>query len=81
VNRDSASARARRRQILLAAKGGNQVATRLCLSCERLFLSEGPWNRICPQCSERHIAVPPRAHAAHIEAVVTAQDLRPAFGE
>jgi hypothetical protein len=66
---------------MLAAKGGNQVGMRLCLSCDRFFLSEGPWNRICPQCSERNIAVPPRAHAAHVEAVVAAHDLRPVLGD
>ena len=66
VNRDSAVARARRREAVLAAKGGDQVGTRTCLSCNRPFLSEGPWNRICPQCGERNVAIPPRATAAHI---------------
>jgi hypothetical protein len=66
VNRDSASARARRREQALLEKGGEEVATRLCLSCNQEFLSEGPWNRICPRCSERNVAVPPRAQAAHV---------------
>ncbi len=64
VNRDSATARARRRQAAIAAKGGPHVAPRICLSCDKTFLSEGPWNRICPRCSERNVAVPPRASAS-----------------
>jgi len=31
---------------------GKDAGARICLSCERTFLSEGPWNRICPRCSE-----------------------------
>jgi len=65
VNRDSAAARARRRAAAIEAKGGPHVAMRLCLSCSRLFLSEGPWNRICPNCAERNLAAPPRASAVH----------------
>ena len=65
VNRDSAAARSRRRTAALAAKGGPHVAARLCLSCDRSFLSEGPWNRICPRCGERNVSLPPRASAAH----------------
>jgi len=63
VNRDSAAARARRRTAAIEAKGGPEVATRICLSCDRAFLSEGPWNRICPHCSERNVGSPPRAAA------------------
>ena len=25
---------------------------RTCLSCPREFLSDGPWNRICPRCTK-----------------------------
>jgi hypothetical protein len=64
VNRDSAAARARRREAAIAAKGGPHVRPRICLSCNKSFLSEGPWNRICPRCSERNVAVPPRATAS-----------------
>ena len=33
---------------------------RTCLGpgCYRRFMSEGPWNRICPQCSGRRIRTP-----------------------
>ncbi len=76
VNRDSATARARRREAAIVAKGGNQVGARICLSCDSPFLSEGPWNRICPQCSERNVAVPPRAMAAHMGFSTTVRDAR-----
>ena len=33
-------------------------APRECLSCDRTFLSEGPWNRTCPRCAERNADVP-----------------------
>lgn len=66
VNRDSSAARARRRAAAIEAKGGPHVATRVCLSCNRFFLSEGPWNRICPNCTERNVAAPPRASAVHV---------------
>jgi hypothetical protein len=66
VNRDSATARARRRTVLLEQKGGPHVAPRVCLACNRPFLSEGPWNRICPRCAERNSVVAPRAIGAHI---------------
>ena len=56
VNRDSSAARARRRMAAIEAKGGPHVAPRICLSCSHPFLSEGPWNRICGNCSERNSA-------------------------
>jgi len=34
--------------------GGPGVGMRKCLGCDHDFLSEGPWNRICPKCSQRH---------------------------
>lgn len=30
------------------------AATRVCLSCDKPFSSEGPWNRICGTCNGRH---------------------------
>jgi len=66
VNRDSAAARARRRTAAIQARGGPHVARRYCLACNKPFLSEGPWNRICPHCSERNVAAPPRASAVHV---------------
>ena len=29
-----------------------RVANRLCLKCDKAFLSQGPANRICPQCQK-----------------------------
>lgn len=81
VNRDSAVARARRRQAAIAAKGGDKVATRVCLSCSRSFLSEGPWNRICPRCAERNVAAPPRAIASHIGLAASVHDIQRLLGD
>jgi hypothetical protein len=79
VNRDSAAARARRRQAAIAAKGGPHVGPRICLSCDHSFLSEGPWNRICPRCGERNVSLPPRATSAH--SGFTAGDLHRLLGD
>jgi predicted nucleic acid-binding Zn ribbon protein len=81
VNRDSAAARARRRAAAIAAKGGDHVATRVCLSCNRRFLSEGPWNRICPFCSERNVATPPRAAAVHCGLALHVRDIQRLLGD
>jgi len=81
VNRDSASARARRRAAAIEAKGGDHVATRLCLACGRRFLSEGPWNRICPHCSERNVATPPRAAAVHCGLELHVRDIQRLLGD
>lgn len=75
VNRDSASARARRRAACIEARGGPHVASRICLACGQPFLSEGPWNRICPHCSERNVAAPPRASAVRLGLSVHLRDL------
>lgn len=32
---------------------GQTARTRICLVCDRTFLSSGPGNRICPRCSHR----------------------------
>jgi tRNA(Ile2) C34 agmatinyltransferase TiaS len=40
-------------RLSLAAMGRTrnyQPKKRLCLACDRLFKSEGPHNRICPEC-------------------------------
>lgn len=28
----------------------HRQAERACLACDRVFTSNGPWNRICPKC-------------------------------
>jgi molybdopterin-guanine dinucleotide biosynthesis protein A len=81
VNRDSAVARARRRTVAIEAKGGPQVALRVCLSCDSPFLSEGPWNRICPQCNERNLAAPPRAAAVHFGLALSVRDMSRILGD
>lgn len=37
----------KRRQVI-----GKQTAYRVCLQCDKRFLSEGPWNRRCPDCKD-----------------------------
>jgi hypothetical protein len=81
VNRDSAAARARRRTAAIAAKGGPHVSARICLSCNRAFLSEGPWNRICPRCSERNVSLPPRATASRYGGGLSVRDIHRLLGD
>ena len=33
------------------------MGLRTCLVCDKKFLSEGPWNRICPTCNGRNLLV------------------------
>jgi len=54
---------------------------RVCLSCDRPFLSEGPWNRICPRCSERNVVVPPRAAGAHVSVAIHVRDIQRLLGD
>jgi hypothetical protein len=36
--------------------GEEHAADRLCLGgCNRMFWSEGPWNRSCPKCAEKNL--------------------------
>lgn len=81
VNRDSSAARAKRRTAAIAARGGPEVRKRMCLSCVKPFLSEGPWNRICPRCSERNVTLPPRAMAAHCGAGLHIRDIQRLLGD
>ena len=53
----------------------------MCLSCVKPFLSEGPWNRICPRCSERNVTLPPRAMAAHCGAGLHIRDIQRLLGD
>ena len=43
-----------------------KMGIRSCLSCNKMFLSEGPWNRICPNCSERNASVSARSYGASL---------------
>ena len=40
---------------------GPQARPRVCLVCGEEFPSEGPWNRICPDCDKGRDSMPPRA--------------------
>ena len=40
-----------RRALRFAAK--SPIKRRVCLACDRMFMSEGPWNRICHDCKRR----------------------------
>lgn len=35
-----------------------QRKRRRCLRCGKLFMSEGPWNRICPRCAKTEVPFP-----------------------
>ena len=45
-----------RTRLTSAAAAVNErfVKRRTCLGCDRPFRSNGPWNRFCPQCTERN---------------------------
>jgi len=34
-------------------KRSTRIGMRTCLDCGKKFLSEGPWNRICPACGHK----------------------------
>ena len=52
----------------------SKAKPRICLSCDKTFLSEGPWNRICPRCSERNASLPPRAKPTHLKGLELEDD-------
>ena len=56
VNRHSAAERSRMRAQAYRRERMVKYAPRPCLSCRSPFMSEGPWNRICPSCGERNSA-------------------------
>jgi hypothetical protein len=56
ANRRNALARVKalseaNRKARLGARG-DQARARVCLVCSKSFASNGPWNRICPSCTE-----------------------------
>jgi len=70
-----------RRRALAAASP--QAADRICLSCDLPFLSEGPWNRMCPRCQPRRASVrePLRVHFARHHKAIVAEPLRAQFAQ
>jgi len=67
VNRMYAAMRARERYMLAAQLRNTRVKVRCCLACGDEFLSEGPWNRICPVCSERNGTYSPRSRGVSMD--------------
>ena len=43
-----------------------KMGIRSCLSCNKMFLSEGPWNRICSNCSERNASVSAKSYGSSV---------------
>jgi len=43
-----------------------KMGIRSCLCCGKMFLSEGPWNRICLNCSERNASVSAKSYGASV---------------
>jgi len=54
VNRRSAAERSRLRAQAYRRERMVKFAPRTCLACNKPFMSEGPWNRICPACGEHN---------------------------
>jgi hypothetical protein len=54
VNRRSAAERSRQRAQAYRRERMVKYAPRKCLACQQMFMSEGPWNRICGSCSDRN---------------------------
>lgn len=54
----------RKRRLATRHRPASEPGERICLACDHAFMSEGPWNRICPACSDRHEKQP----ASHREA-------------
>jgi hypothetical protein len=57
VNRRSAAERSKLRAQAYRRERMVKYAPRICLACQSTFMSEGPWNRICGQCSDRNDTV------------------------
>ena len=48
----------------ILCKRSTKMGIRTCLVCDKKFLSEGPWNRICPACSGSSVVA---RNAHHME--------------
>ena len=65
ANRARASERAKR--LSAEAKSTRVIRTRrVCLACERSFMSEGIWNRICPSCTKNQPSYAARRYSARV---------------
>jgi hypothetical protein len=79
VNRRSAAERSRLRAQAYRRERMVKYAPRNCLSCSSSFMSEGPWNRICPSCGDRNDNF--SYSRAHGSALGSTDDDNPAFVE
>ena len=73
ANSRRANERSRRKRLQWSAPGSDKRAPRVCLSCDELFMSEGPWNRICGKCKDAQ-SVKQRMRSAHLAARVERDD-------
>jgi len=64
VNRRSPIDEDLARYSAILRKRSTKIALRMCLVCGKKFLSEGPWNRICPVCGNRNVTLSSRAAGA-----------------
>ena len=70
-NKRSASERLRRRYDRMdRAIVGLYARMRVCLACDKPFLSEGPWNRICRRCSDKHVHMNIRVRMARVGVIL-----------
>jgi len=75
VNKQSAAIRSQRYYRTTFTSLKKTYTPRICLSCNRKFRSEGPWNRICPVCSERNANYSPlRSRAVPVASSVGEED-------
>ncbi len=61
VNRRSPVDEDLARYSAILRKRSTKISLRVCLVCDKKFLSEGPWNRICPACNGRNILLSSRS--------------------
>jgi len=54
ANRERVSQERRKEQLAPVSKRFRKQKLRTCLRCNKEFLSDGPWNRLCQACSEKN---------------------------
>jgi uncharacterized OB-fold protein len=45
--------------VVMKEKEQNKKKKRKCLGCGKVFVSKGPWNRLCRNCRERAAEISP----------------------
>jgi hypothetical protein len=74
ANRRNALARVKELSAAAREARGDQARARVCLVCSKSFASNGPWNRICPSCTELQ---PPGRLANPVRCSPEGQPLQP----